>query len=435
MPKQDEKPVAEETAKETQAGADARRQAVRIKAGTLLKAVKDVADVVEGKTTIPILAFLLLEAGEGVIHLTGTNLDVWCTRSVASDDRDGPGSAEWVKSIRPFKVALPAKPLKALLSEFDTDAMVTVEVSETSAGQVAVRSGRGRYNLNSLPSDDFVDAPPFDVKACFELACTALADGFARVEHAMSSEEVRYYLNGCFLHSAQAEGEPLDMRLVATDGSRLARLVFDPPEGGASFPAAIIGKVTIGLLDKVLAEAAKASAKAKEPSPPVVLVESMGDSAGALQRFSLDLPDGNVVITAKTIDGTYPDYERVIPVDPPHVARVARSSLAEAIRRVSVLANEKTRAVRARFTSGMLELTATSAELGGGKEELACAYDGPEMTLGFDAKYWREALAAFATDEVSMGFDDSAIGPVLLCPVGADESEARFVQVLMPMRV
>ncbi len=422
---------------------DPRKRATRVQAGRLLKAVKDVASIVGGgKETLPILGHLLLHADNGQIVLTGTNMDLWVERGCASDDRDGPGSAEWLKSIRGFAVALPAKPLQALLAELDADAMVTItapdDLTETYVGTVEIAAGRARFKLHCLPAADFVRVPPFTARALFELPCSGLLDAFARVEHAISSEETRYYLNGIYLHGWQVEGGPPEMRMATTDGHRLVRLSLDPPEGSESFPALIVMRQTIGLLDRLLAEAVKAhdgKGGNDKGTPPHVLIEAGGDTPGCLLRFSLEVGDGEeVTVVAKSIDGTFPDYNRVIPTSPAHCAMIDRAALAEAIKRVSVLTEAKSRLIKAQFTGDLIELAVSMPALGEAREELACTYDGPEMALGLNAAYWREALQAFACDTISMHFDDPG-APVLLRISGDDEGRDRFVQVLMPMSV
>jgi DNA polymerase-3 subunit beta len=424
--------------------ADTRRRVVRVRAGVLRAALKDVAGAVSSKSeVIPILSHVLVEAGDGRIALTATDLDVWAERDCATDDRDGPGSAEWLGGIRPFAATLPAKPLQAILGELDDDAMVTLEIAATAANadQAIITAGRAAFKLHCLPAVEFPLPKPFASRAAFELNCAELAGAFARVEHGISNEETRYYLNGVHVHTHQDEGEALDLRLVTTDGHRLARLRIEPPDGASSFPATIIQKNTVALLDKLLASAARAD-DGKTTEPAKVLVEIDGEDAGATLRFSLPAADGgDVTVTAKSIDGTFPDYQRVIPGAPANSFTIARTPLLEAVRRVGVLASDRTRAVKALLTADKLELVVSTPEVGEAREELACIYEGPDATIGFNGQFWREALAALASDEVSMAFDaDGAgpfpiIGPVLVRAAGGGVDRDALVQVLMPMRV
>lgn len=410
---------------------DARAPKTRVKAATLRGALDDVIGIVEGRNTIPILEFVHLEVIDQRITLVATDMDCWAIRECASDDRDGPDSRDWLGGIRNFAVALPAKPLKAVLAGFDGDAMVTIaapeEVSDTWSGRVTVQAGRARYKLNALPAADLPLAPHLGCDAGFELPCSRLADSLAAVEHAISSEETRYYLNGIYLHPAD-----LDLRLAATDGSRLARWQLDAPEGGLGFPAVIVARKTVGILDKLLASALKAADK--DGSPPEVLVEASGD--GARLRFVMPAADGGTVeLIAKSIDGQFPDYQRVIPSELPYRATINRAQLSDAIKRVAVLASDKSRIVKATFAADLLTLSAASPEIGEASEDLPCNYAGPEIVLGLDAKYWRDALGALASDTIAMGLSEDTAGPVRVAGWEDNSEVGALLQVLMPARV
>lgn len=403
-----------------------RKSAFRIRAGALHGALKDLEKVVAPKATIPILSHVRVMAQNGVLLLTATNLDLWAWRECATDDRNGPGSAEWLESIRPFGVALPGKALMAILGEIDADAMVTIEALEeasaTTAGKVTITAGRSRFRLNALPTADFPAVPAVRGDHQLAMKAAALADVFARVEHAISTEETRYYLNGIFVH---ADG--LNLKFAATDGHRLAMLPIDAPDGGASFPPTIIGRVTVGVLDKALAAAVKADEGCD--------VEISATETGALLRFEMPAADeGQLTLVAKAIDGTFPDYQRVIPADPPIRITAHRATLIGVLKRVAVLADDKSRAIAVEAEGATLRLSAISPELGEASEELACVYGGPAIRWGFDSRYWRDALGAVATDEVRMAVTDEG-GPVRIEAVGSDDAAGRLVQVVMPIRV
>lgn len=408
----------------------------RIRAGALLAALKDVTGVVAPRDTIPVLQHVLIHAEDGTIALTATDLDMWVRRELASDDAGQADSAEWRAASRGFALTLPAKALAAVVGEFDPDAMVTLtaptDLTETYSGAVAVAAGRARFKLHCLPAAEFPVPPPVDVQHAFELPCSQLADGFAAVEHAVSTEETRFYLNGVFLHP-----EGLDLRLVATDGSRLARLAFDAPDGGASFPAAILPRRAVAVLDKLLLGAIKAADDGG--APPRVAVEATPTESGARLRFDLPAADGgSIELITKTVDGTFPEYARVIPSAPVATATVDRAALAAAVKRVAVLGDAQTRACRAEFTDDLLVLSVIRPELGEAREELPCQYAGAPMTLGFNSKYLRDALLALAGDSVALGLPDGEHGPVLVTGGdggGGDGDGGRLVQVLMPMRV
>ncbi|MCT2398508.1 DNA polymerase III subunit beta [Novosphingobium mangrovi (ex Huang et al. 2023)] len=436
--------MATRTQAEPQAGAqgepqvqDKRIPKTRIRAGTLRAALKDVTGVVEGRNTTPVLANVVLEVIDQRLTLTATDLDIWAVRDCATDDRSGPDCKAWLDTIRMFSVCLPAKPLEAVLAEFDADAMVTIEapaeIDARWAGQVTVRAGKARFRLHALPVADFPLLGAMEIDAGFEMRCSALADAMAGVDHAISTDETRYYLNGIYLHP-----DNLDLRLATTDGSRLALWSIDGPDGAASFPSVIVSRKTVAVLEKLLAGAIKAADEKAEP--PRVLVEA--NAAGSRLRFAMPAEDGGEVeIVAKTIDGTFPDYRRVIPDAPEHRATIGRSALAAAVKRMAVLADGKSRAMKIHFAPGQMTLSVRTPELGDGSEELDCAYDGPEIEMGFDSRYLRELLGAIASDTVALQFNPDALGAVRAAGWvpdaggGAGSETGPLLQVIMPVRV
>jgi DNA polymerase-3 subunit beta len=426
---------------------DKRKPATRVKAGSLAAALKDVLDVVESRNTIPVLANVLVEARDGVITLVGTDLDIIARRTLASDDRDGPASQDWMGKVRPLAMTVPARALASIVGSFEAEAMVTLIAPERGGGSASpggsatagdetravISAGRARFRLSCLPVDDFPATMAFPVKHSFTMGAAALADALAAVDYAVSTEETRYYLNGVYLHTAQAPGEPQVLRLAATDGNRLARRTLDVPEGAAAIGDAqggiIIARKTVRLLDRLLPEAVKACGDGKMAE---VLIEVAAD--GKKLRFAMPAVDGGEVeILAKAIDGSFPDYGRVIPTGNDKRAVIGREALIGALRRVSLLSPKESRAVKAEFGERGLRLSVVNAELGLAEEDLACEWDGPDFAVGFNGSFWRESLGALAGDDVIMRFADAG-GPALVTGTD-DEAEARFVQVLMPMRV
>ncbi|WP_408585941.1 DNA polymerase III subunit beta [Novosphingobium sp.] len=405
---------------------DTRAPKTRIRAKTLLGAIKDVGAVVQAKTTVPILSHVLVSAGDGLLTLTGTDLDCQAVRECATDDRDGPNSREWLESIRPFAVCLPAKALQQLLGELDGDAMVTIaaddDVTATTAGRVTISAGRARFKLCTLPTADFPRLAVTAFDHGFEMKAEALADAFARVEHAISTEETRYYLNGIYVH---AEGN--DLLMAATDGHRLAQLSIDAPVGAATFPNVIVGRVTVAVLDKLLAGAAKAEETAN--------VEIEANEAGTMLSFRMPAADGgSIELIAKAIDGSFPDYRRVIPSTTAQKLRVHRDTLAETVKRVGTLADAKSRVLKVEIERDLIRLTASTSGVGEASEELACTHDGDGMTVGLDARYWREALLAVGADDVVIRFNDPG-APLRIEASSSAEDAPRLVQVVMPVRV
>ena len=412
-------------------GEDRRVARVRVRAGSLRVALKDVLDVVSRSNTLPILGNVLVEVAGSAIALTATDLDCLARRDFACEKQD--------VGEMGFALTLPAQVLADVLGEIDADAMLTLGAPIVGDTRATLVAGRSRFRLPVLPATDFptMDFPEGE-GATLDLPCSQLADAFAAVEHAISTEETRYYLTGIYLHAHQVPGEPLVLRFVATDGHRLARLTLADVEGAEAWPAAIVARKTVGLLDKLLGAASKASDTAR------VLVDAAGTASGAggRIRWSFDLADGgSIELVAKTIDGDFPDYARVIPTTCEVHAFIDRASLSAAVKRVAVLAEAKSRFVKAEFERDVLTLTVTSPESGEASEEVPCSYSAEPLTIGFDAKYWRDALGALACDTVAMGMSDR-MGPVRIRAVegpstgsGSSEECERLVQVLMPVRV
>lgn len=404
---------------------DARKPAFRIAAKALAGALKDVCEIAmpAGKSTVPVLTMVMVQAGDGKLVLHGSDLDHWIIRDLATNDRDGAASAEWIKSIKPFAMCVPARALLDICKTIDGDAMVDVIGPGDSESRAVIKAGRARFKIVCTDTADFPLHGGLDWHGEFSLAASVLRDVFASVEHAISTEETRYYLNGIYMH---AEG--LDQRFAATDGHRLARHSMDGADGVAAFPAVIIGRRTVAVLDKLLDAAVKA-----QDANVTNEVEVAANAMGSMLSFTMPAADGGeVTLMAKAIDGSFPDYWRVIPSAPTETLVIDRAALIEAIKCVASVAEGKTRLVKLDLSDGLATVSSHSIEIGEASEDIGAAYDGKAMTIGFDSKYWREALGAIATDSVVMRFTDAA-GPVLILPEPADD--AALVQVVMPVRV
>ncbi len=404
----------------------------RVQASVLRSALKDVLEIVEARSTIPVLSHVVIEVADQQLTVMGSDLDHWATRNCATADRDGPDSREWLASLKPFSVCLPAKKLASVLAALDGDAMVRIEApaawSAEWAGQVVVSAGAARFKLNAMPVTEFPMPLAMDSDGGFEMPCTQLGDALAAVRHAMSADETRYYLRGVYMHPLD-----LDLRMATTDGHRLARLRMDGPVGSTSFPAVIVASKTVAVLGRLLDNADK-SAKGSEGAPPTVQVE--GNSEGSRLRFTMPTEgDGEVTVIAKTIDGEFPDYARVIPSDPTYRATVSRSALAAVVKRVAVLAEGESRIVKFAFGEDRLAVSARSIDVGEATEDLACEYRGRVFEVGFNSRYLLAALGAVAGDTVALQCDGEGDAPVRISGWEDNDEVGSLLQVLMPTRV
>ena len=400
------------------------KRATRIRASRLLGAVKDVIGSVAAKHTIPILSHIRISVQAGVITLTATDLDMQADRHCPTDDRDGPDSGDWVKSIAPFVATVPGKAFLAVLGAIDGDAMVTLSRDDASAARLTIAAGRSRFRLAMLPPEDLPLFGAYDVAHEFEIFAGVLADAIDSVEHAISSEETRYYLNGIYLHPVD-----MDLMFVATDGHRLARRRIDAPDGAHAWPAMIVPRAVCGELAKALAHAIKVAAN------PVVQMRAK--TGGTMLSCTIPLgDDGEITLTSKAIDGTFPDYTRVIPHNPPRSLTVGRDLLTEAVTRVSALASKGSRMIRLDFTDDRIDLTAQTVEIGDAREEVPAVYEGDDQAFGFDGKYLRDVLGKIATDDIVIRWTDGE-APVRIEASGTAEPGElpALVHVLMPVRV
>jgi DNA polymerase-3 subunit beta len=358
-------------------------------------ALRDVVGVVEARNTVPILANVLLSVADRRLTIAGTDLDLAIERSVGVDVDLG-AALSWSTTV-------PGAILAAIAGKLPDAATARIA---TESGKLTVSAGRSRFTLPTLPVDDWPAFPRADWDAEFEIAAVTLGGVIGRVRHAISTDETRFYLNGLVVHIVDAE-----VRVAATDGHRLARMVLDPPNGASGMPDVILprkaAKVLGGLLDRFDGVVSVAVSRAR-------------------LRFEL----GETVLTCKTIDGTFPDYTRVIPVGNDKKLVFDRAALIEATDRVATVSSDRTRVVKLALSTGMLTLSVVSPETGTASEEVPCDYSGEPVAVGFNARYLLDALAQGTADTMTAWFVDSA-APTLWRD--GEDSPALFV--LMPMKV
>jgi DNA polymerase-3 subunit beta len=370
---------------------------VTIERAALLRALGHVHRVVERRTTIPILANVLIDARAGALLLKATDLDLEITEKAAAD------------VVQEGATTLPAHTLYDIVRKLPEGAQVSLETTGEQ-GQLLLRSGRSRFNLQTLPESDFPDVTSGDFSHRFSLAPSDLKKLIEKTQFAISSEETRYYLNGIFLHSTEVDGSLL-LRAVATDGHRLARVELPAPPGSAGMPGVILPR-------KAVAEILRLG----EDGEGTVAIELSANK----MRFSF----GEVVLTTKLIDGTFPDYARVIPTNNDKRLTVERDAFAKAVDRVSTISSERGRAVKLAISEGKLVLSVTNPDQGSAVEELEADYDGAPIDIGFNAKYLLDIAAQLDSDTALFRLADPG-SPTLI----QDRDGASALYVLMPMRV
>ncbi|WP_343526104.1 DNA polymerase III subunit beta [Sphingomonas sp.] len=367
-----------------------------IERATLLKGLSHVQSVVERRNTIPILSNVLLEAtAEGQLRMMATDLDLQINDSVAAAV-DQPGST-----------TVSAHTLFDIARKLPEGSQVQLTAAD---GRMTIVAGRARFSLGTLPRDDFPVIAEGELPTQFELPVELLKQIIDKTRFAISTEETRYYLNGIFLHVAEDNGAPV-LKAAATDGHRLARVTIDRPNGAEGMPDVIVPRKCVGELRKLLDE----------------VDGSVGVSlSGTKIRFDL----GQAILTSKLIDGTFPDYTRVIPTANDKILKLDPKAFMQGVDRVSTIATEKTRAVKMALDRDRITLSVTSPENGTASEEVPGEYTSLGFEIGFNSRYLLDILGQIDSDLVEVHLADAA-APTLI----RENDKAPALYVLMPMRV
>ncbi|HWW65451.1 MAG TPA: DNA polymerase III subunit beta [Sphingomonadaceae bacterium] len=365
-----------------------------IERATLLKSLSHVQSVVERRNTIPILSNVLIEASADGLKLMATDLDLQIVEHVEAQV-ETPG-ATTVSAHTLFDIA----------RKLPEGGQVSLSAAE---GKMQVVAGRARFNLQTLPRDDFPVIAEGDLPTRFELPAATLRQIIDKTRFAISTEETRYYLNGIFLHVSD-EAQPV-LKAAATDGHRLARVTVPRPDGAAGMPDVIVPRKCVAELRKLLDELDGTVEVSLSPTKI---------------RFGL----GSAILTSKLIDGTFPDYSRVIPVANDKLLKIDPKSFMEGVDRVATIASEKTRAVKMALERDKITLSVTSPENGTAAEEVSGDYGSDGFEIGFNARYLLDILGQIEGDTVEVHLADAA-APTLI----RENDKAPALYVLMPMRV
>lgn len=371
-----------------------------IERATLLRALSHVQSVVERRNTIPILSNVLIDAQpQGTIRLMATDLDLQIDETIAAAvDQAG---ATTVSAHTLFDIA----------RKLPEGAQVELSAAE---GRLTIVAGRARFQLATLPRDDFPVIAEGELPTQFELPAETLKAIIDKTRFAISTEETRYYLNGIFLHVAD-DGGPAGgqavLKAAATDGHRLARVTVARPEGAEAMPDVIVPRKCVGELRKLLDEIDGSVGVSLSPS-----------------KIRFDL--GQAILTSKLIDGTFPDYSRVIPTANDKLLKLDPKSFMEGVDRVSTIATEKTRAVKMAVDRDKITLSVTSPENGAAAEEVPGDYTAMPLEIGFNSRYLLDILHQIEGDSVEVHLADAA-APTLI----RENDKSPALYVLMPMRV
>ena len=370
---------------------------ISIERATLLKAVGQAQSVVERRNTIPILANVLIEAEGDRVQFRATDLDIEVVdKAPAQVERAG-------------ATTVPATTLHEIVRKLPDGALVSL-TSDSAAGRLTVEAGRSNFSLATLPKEDFPVMASSEYSSNFSARAGVLRRLFDKSKFAISTEETRYYLNGVYMHVAEADGGKV-LRCVATDGHRLARIDADLPPGAEAMPGVIVPRKTVGEMRKLLEE-------------------DDADIAVSVSETKIRFATPDITLTSKVIDGTFPDYTRVIPQGNTRRLEVDAAEFAQAVDRVATVSSERSRAVKLQLEEDRLILSVNAPDSGAAEEELAVAYGDEPLEIGFNAKYLLEI--ASQVDRENAVFLFNSAGEPTLMREGNDQSA---IYVVMPMRV
>ncbi len=375
----------------------AKEMKLTVERAALLASLGHVQSVVERRNTIPILSNVQLATEDSQLSLTATDLDLAVVTTLAAEV--GQGGA----------TTTPAHTLYDIVRKLPDGAQVELSHGEHE-GQLALKAGRSEFFLPCLPKEDFPVVAEDELPVTFSIDAAALRRLIEKSRFAISTEEARYYLNGIFVHAVEESGVAL-LRAVATDGHRLSRVDTPLPDGAADMPGVIVPR-------KAVTEIAK------------LIEHSDGAVEIALSDTKIRFVLSETVLTTKLIDGTFPDYGRVIPAENDKTMEVDGKSLTDAVDRVSTISTEKSRAVKLALEPAKLVLSSTSSDNASASEELSVAYDGEPMEIGFNSRYLLDVTSQIEGNSVRLNLADS-VSPTII----EDTGDASVLYVLMPMRV
>lgn len=368
-----------------------------IERSALLNALSHVQSVVERRNTIPILSNILIRAETGTVCFIATDLDI-----EAVDHADAKIDTEGA-------VTAPAGTLFDVIRKLPAGADVELELN-TENHQLAIRSGRSKFSLPTLPAGDFQTLQADAGALEFTIEAVHLRRLIDKTRFAISTEETRYYLNGVYLHVADTDAGK-KLRTVATDGHRLALSEIDAPTGSEDLQGVIVPRKAIGEVRR--------------------LIDSEdGDVEVSVSETKIVFKSGRAQLTSKLIDGSFPDYARVIPKGNEKAMIIDNKLFEAAVDRVATVSAERSRSVKLTIADRKLTLAVNSAETGQGQEEIECDYQSDAMDIGFNAKYLLDVTAQIEAEDARFLFHDPASPALIL-----DPGDASAQYVLMPLRV
>ena len=362
-----------------------------IKREDLLAPLQQVIGAVERRQTLPILGNVLMKSTVGDLSLTATDLEIEMVSTITADDSSD------------FQTTIPARKLLDICRALPEGASIAFSVEEN---RVSLNSARSRFTLATLPAQDFPGLDEIEAQQSFDIPQRELKSLFDKTSFAMAQQDVRYYLNGILM-----ELTPGKVKLVATDGHRLALSESELETGVDGGKQIIIPRKAVLELSRLL-ESSDKTAKCM------------------LSQNHLRVEIGTLVFTTKLIDGKFPDYQRVIPVDGNKTMEVEREALKQSMSRIAILSNEKYRGIRLSLSSGNLSIQANNPDQEEAEEELQVDYGEADLEIGFNVTYLIDVLNVLDSKKVQIKLKDSNSSAII-----HDSEDSSNLYVVMPMRL
>jgi DNA polymerase-3 subunit beta len=368
-----------------------------IEKSSLVTGLQRIQGIVQARTTMPILSNVRLETVKGGIQLFATDLEIGL-RDLLPAEIEADGT-----------ITVSAKKLFEISRELKQDAIRIA--SEDGAG-ILIRSGKSNFRLRGLPAEEFPSFPEIEETGRTAVPAAMLLEMIRKTAYAVSTDLTRMSLNGVLIHLSEEKGAPIKM--VATDGHRLSlvsRNLPAPPSGGKSRKV-IVPRKAISELKKYMEEAER------------------GDVEIVFSQNHVVFREKNYTLLSRLIDGKFPNYSDIIPKHNPHQLNVDREMLQGAVRRVSILSDEKTHAIKLALRKGEIQISSNHPEIGEAQEALSAEYQGEDLEVGFNVRYLQDVASAVNGAEIRMLFMD-ALSPSRI----EDPQDDGFLAIIMPMRL
>ena len=373
---------------------------LQLSKSNFVKSLSFVQNIVEGKSTIPILANVLLEAKQGRLNISATDMDITIFDKIKVNNIESEGST-----------SVPAHTLYNVIKELPDNDPIDLNYDQNNK-KLHLISSKSNFVFSCLSKDEFPILSSETFKINFDLKADILREIIDKTYFASSNEETRYYLNGLYIHTTSLNNKGY-LRAVATDGHRLAQYQINtPPTIAKSNFGVIVPKKLVFELRKLIDD----------------LKENIKiDLSDRKIRFSFN----ETIIVSKLIDGKFPDYEKVIPKNTNNSFSIDRKKFLESINRISTISSEKSKAIKLNLNKNKITISANNLEEGGsGIEEINVKYNGPSLDIGFNSGYLKEIINQFTLEEITILFSDSTAPTII-----KEDSKSGTLYVLMPMRV